>query len=231
MFQWGRTDQSIPLEKAKEFAAAHRTRPTISTRRAGFSCDQRGSFNAESARSSPAPARWHFSPSTSAEIEPMQTLPARGSCSGLPAVLRRDPSGIAQAAEQFRIDPNHTFVHFAVVHTGVSSATDDSTYRRHRIARHREAGGNRQCEIDWSLDTGVKQLDGILIGESFFDVGKFRTATFSGRAVRFGIGFQRVQGNLTVKGTAGSAHGGALRLSASHRAVKHYVCGGDLTAT
>ena len=30
-------------------------------------------------------------------------------------------SGASFAAERFRIDPDHTFVHFAVVHTGVSS--------------------------------------------------------------------------------------------------------------
>jgi carboxymethylenebutenolidase len=51
MFHWGETDASIPLEKAKEVAAAHKDQihhfyPGSGH---GFNCDQRGSFNAESA--------------------------------------------------------------------------------------------------------------------------------------------------------------------------------------
>lgn len=143
----------------------------------------------------------------------------------------------AQAAEQFRIDPNHTFVHFAVVHTGVSSVRGRFNVSKGSAsidAAKQEATVN--VEIDArSLDTGVKQLDGILIGESFFDVGKFRTATFSGRAVRFAEGVPtEFEGNLTVKGATRS-----VQLTAEHfvcqqvtvLVVKHYVCGGDLTAT
>jgi len=51
MFQWGETDQSIPLEKAKEFAAAHKDQTHYFYAAGhGFNCDQRGSFNAEAAK-------------------------------------------------------------------------------------------------------------------------------------------------------------------------------------
>jgi polyisoprenoid-binding protein YceI len=146
-------------------------------------------------------------------------------------------SGTAQAAEQFRIDPNHTFVYFAVVHTGVSSVRGRFNVPKGGASldvAKQEATVN--VEIDArSLDTGVKQLDGILIGESFFDVGKFRTATFSGRAVRFA---ERVptefEGNLTVKGVTRPVQLTAERFVCQQvtvLVVKHYVCGGDLTAT
>jgi polyisoprenoid-binding protein YceI len=157
---------------------------------------------------------------------------------GLASSLAAAPlSGAAQAAEQFHIDPNHTFVYFAVVHTGVSSVRGRFNVAKGTAsldAAKQEATVN--VEIDArSLDTGVKQLDGILIGESFFDVGKFRTATFSGRGVRFAEGVPKeFEGNLTVKGVTRPIQLIAERFVCQQvtvLVVKHYVCGGDLTAT
>ncbi len=52
MFHWGETDASIPLDKAKEVAAAHKDQVHHFYPGAGhgFNCDQRGSYNAESAK-------------------------------------------------------------------------------------------------------------------------------------------------------------------------------------
>jgi carboxymethylenebutenolidase len=52
LFHWGETDASIPLEKAKEVAAAHKDQTHYFYPGAGhgFNCDQRGSFNAEAAK-------------------------------------------------------------------------------------------------------------------------------------------------------------------------------------
>ncbi|HTS54082.1 MAG TPA: YceI family protein [Burkholderiales bacterium] len=145
-------------------------------------------------------------------------------------------SSAASAAEQFKIDPNHTFVYFAVVHTGVSSVRG-----RFAITKGSASLDAAQqlatftVEIDArSLDTGVKQLDGILVGETFFDVAKFRTATFSGRAVRFADGVPaEFEGDLTVKGVTRPVHLTAERFVCQEVTVlviKHFVCGGDLTA-
>jgi carboxymethylenebutenolidase len=51
LFHWGETDASIPLEKAKEVAAAHKDQIHHFYPGAGhgFNCDQRGSYNAEAA--------------------------------------------------------------------------------------------------------------------------------------------------------------------------------------
>ena len=51
MFHWGETDQSIPLDKAKEVAAAHKDQQHFFYPAGhGFNCDQRGSYNAESSK-------------------------------------------------------------------------------------------------------------------------------------------------------------------------------------
>jgi polyisoprenoid-binding protein YceI len=146
-------------------------------------------------------------------------------------------SNPALAAEQFRIDPNHTFVYFAVVHTGVSSVRGRFSVRNGSASLDpgRQEGAVT-VEIDArSLDTGVKQLDGILAGETFFDTGKFRTAAFSGRAVRFAEGVpQEFEGELTVKGVTRPVRLTAERFVCQQVAIlmiKHYVCGGDLTTT
>lgn len=50
-FHWGETDHSIPLEKAKEVAAAHKGQAHYFYPAGhGFNCDQRGSYHAESAK-------------------------------------------------------------------------------------------------------------------------------------------------------------------------------------
>ena len=141
------------------------------------------------------------------------------------------------AAEQYKIDPNHTFVHFAVVHTGVSSVRGRFSVAKGNAsldAAKQEA--TVMVEIDArSVDTGVKQLDGILVGETFFDVTKFRTATFSGRAVQFTDGVPTAfEGELTVKGITHPVRVTAERFVCQEVTVlviKHFVCGGDLTGT
>ena len=50
LFHWGETDQSIPLEKAKEFAAAHRDQTHYFYPAGhGFNCDARAAYDAASA--------------------------------------------------------------------------------------------------------------------------------------------------------------------------------------
>ena len=51
MFHWGETDHAIPVEAAKRVAAAHPAALSYIYRAGhGFNCDQRGSYDAESAR-------------------------------------------------------------------------------------------------------------------------------------------------------------------------------------
>jgi polyisoprenoid-binding protein YceI len=142
----------------------------------------------------------------------------------------------ASAAETFRIDPDHTFVHFAVVHTGVSSV-------RGRIgvtkgsATLDAAQENAQVTVDIdprTLDTGVKKLDALLAGEMFFDVAKFKTARFSGRGVRFAAGVPtEFDGELTLRNVTRPIHLAAERFACKEVTIlvlKRFVCGGDVTA-
>jgi polyisoprenoid-binding protein YceI len=146
-------------------------------------------------------------------------------------------SNPAPAAETYRIDPDHTFVHFAVVHTGVSSV-------RGRIgvtkgsATLDAAQESAQVTVDIdprTLETGVKKLDALLAGEMFFDVAKFKTARFSGRAVRFVDGVPtEFAGELTVKNVTRPVQLSAERFVCKEVTImvlKHFVCGGDLTTT
>ncbi len=51
MFHWGETDQSIPVDAAKNAAAQHPgAQSFVYPAGHGFNCDQRGSYNAESAK-------------------------------------------------------------------------------------------------------------------------------------------------------------------------------------
>src|SRR5215470_6371817 len=168
----------------------------------------------------------------------MRNLPAGSVLPSIVCFLLSAVSPTASlAAEQYKIDPNHTFVHFAVVHTGVSSVRGRFNVSKGSAtldAAKQEA--NVTVEIDArSVDTGVKQLEGILVGESFFDVAKFRTATFSGKAVQFSDGVPTAfEGDLTVKGVTHPVRLTAERFVCQEVTVlviKHFVCGGDLTGT
>lgn len=145
--------------------------------------------------------------------------------------------GPASAADRYRIDPDHTFAHFAVVHTGVSSvrgrmgvskgsATLDTDKQTAEVT----------VELDpRSIDTGVKKLDAVLSDEMFFNVARYKTARFVGKAVKFREGVpSEFEGELTIHGVTRP-----VNLSADHFVCKQvkimvldrFVCGGDLQTT
>ncbi|MBX9964610.1 MAG: YceI family protein [Burkholderiales bacterium] len=148
------------------------------------------------------------------------------------------PAAATQAAERFRIDPDHTFVHFAVVHTGVSSVRGRIGVLKGGTATldREQQTAEMTVEIDLrTIDTGVKRLDAVLNGEMFFDVAKHKTARFTGRASKFADGLPvEFEGELSLHGVTRP-----VRLTAERFACKdvkivvleRYVCGGDLRAT
>ena len=145
--------------------------------------------------------------------------------------------GTAAAADRFRIDPDHTFAHFAVVHTGVSSVRGRMGISKGSAVLDAE---NQTAQITVeldprSIDTGVKKLDAVLSDEMFFNVAKYKTARFIGRAVKFREGVpSEFDGELTIHGVTRPVH-----LSAEHFVCKQvkimvldrFVCGGDLQTT
>jgi polyisoprenoid-binding protein YceI len=143
----------------------------------------------------------------------------------------------AVAADRFRIDPDHTFVHFAVVHTGVSSVRGRFAVVKGEASLDAvQRTATMTVDIDpYSVDTGVKKLNGILAGELFFDTAKFRNAHFTGRGVRFADDVPiEFEGELTVKGITRPVHLTAERFvckEVSILTLKRFVCGGDLSGT
>jgi polyisoprenoid-binding protein YceI len=138
------------------------------------------------------------------------------------------------AADRFRIDADHTFVHFAVVHTGVSSVRGRMGINK-GSATLDAAAQTAEVEIDLdprSIDTGVKKLDAVLSDEMFFNVAKYRTARFTGHAVKFVEGTPtEFEGELALHGVTKP-----VRLTAERFVCKpvkimvldRFVCGGDL---
>ena len=145
--------------------------------------------------------------------------------------------GNAAAADRYKIDPDHTFAHFAVVHTGVSSVRG----RMGIIKGSATLDADKQTaevtvDLDpHSIDTGVKKLDAVLSDEMFFNVARYKTARFTGKAVKFRDGAPaEFDGELTLHGVTKPIH-----LTADHFVCKQvkimvldrFVCGGDLQAT
>ena len=143
-------------------------------------------------------------------------------------------AGHTSAADRFRIDPDHTFAHFAVVHTGVSSVRGRMGISKGSATLDVEQQtAEVTVELDpRSIDTGVKKLDAVLSNEMFFNVATYKTARFTGRAVKFKDGVpSEFDGELTIHGMTKPVH-----LTAEHFVCKHvkimvldrFVCGGDL---
>lgn len=145
-------------------------------------------------------------------------------------------ASVATAAEKYRIDLDHSFAHFAVVHTGISSVRGRMAVARGSASLDREAGEARvEVEMDAaSVETGVKRLDALLIGEMFFDTGRHKAIRFVGRGARYREGLPtEFPGELTIKGITKPVTLVADRFVCRQVKIlvlERYVCGGDLHA-
>jgi polyisoprenoid-binding protein YceI len=145
--------------------------------------------------------------------------------------------GTAAAADRYKIDPDHTFAHFAVVHTGVSSVRGRMGITKGSATLDAEKQ-TAEVTVDLdphSIDTGVKKLDAVLVDEMFFNVARYKTARFTGKAAKFKEGVPvEFDGELTLHGVTKPVH-----LNADHFVCKQvkimvldrFVCGGDLHTT
>jgi polyisoprenoid-binding protein YceI len=146
-------------------------------------------------------------------------------------------AGLAAAADHYRIDPDHTFVHFAVLHTGVSSVRGRMGVTKGNATLDL-ASQTAQVSVELdprSIDTGVKRLDALLDDETFFNVARYPSARFTGQAIQFAHDMPSAfEGELTLRGVTRP-----VRLVAEHFVCKQvkimvlerFVCGGDLQAT
>jgi polyisoprenoid-binding protein YceI len=141
------------------------------------------------------------------------------------------------AAEVYRLDPDHTFAHFAVVHTGVSTVRGRMGILK-GTANFDSATQSAEFSVELdprSIDTGVKKLDAVLSDEMFFNVAKYKTARFSGHAIKFQDGVPlEFEGDLTLHGVTKPTHLTAERFVCKQVKIlvlDRFVCGGDLQTT
>lgn len=138
-------------------------------------------------------------------------------------------------ADDFTIDPNHTFAHFEVKHLGLSTFRGrfDSTQGAITLDKARK-GGSVEVTIDAnSVSTGVAKLDAHLKTADFFDTEKFPTITFKSTEMTFADEeLVEVSGNLTMHGVTKPI---SLQVNnficTQHPMSKKPVCGADLETT
>lgn len=145
-------------------------------------------------------------------------------------------AGAGQArADQYKIDPNHTFVTYEVRHFGTStnrgrfdkkdgSITLDDTTKT----------GHAEITIDMhSIDTGIVKLDQHLQSKEFFNADQFPTATFVGDKFVFdGDKVSSVSGTLTLLGVSQPITLKAVNYNCYASPMLHArVCGGDFETT
>lgn len=138
-------------------------------------------------------------------------------------------------AEDFTIDPRHTFPSFEVSHMGLSTQRGRFNSTSGKITLDRVAKkGSIELEIDaTTVNTGLAELEKHMRAEDFFNVEKFPKITFKSTSVVFeGESPNRVEGEITLLGVTRP-----LSLSISsfscrvHPMTKKYVCGADASAT
>lgn len=141
----------------------------------------------------------------------------RGAAAAL-LLLALAPAG---AAAEYRIDPAHTYVNFAIDHLGFSTQRGRFSLASGSIDLDPESrAGHIDITIDAaSLDTGLAQRDDILRGEGWFNVQAFPYILFrSERLVFDGERLTAVDGRLALLGEIRP-----LRLT-----VERFKCGFNL---
>lgn len=112
---------------------------------------------------------------------------------------------ISKAADTYTLDPNHTYVLWHANHFGFSNPSG-KWYASGNLVLDEEKPQNSRVNVTIqmaTLDTGNKDLDDHLKGELFFDVAKFKTATFvSNKVDVLGENSAKVSGILTLHGIA-----------------------------
>ncbi len=114
--------------------------------------------------------------------------------------------GAALAADEFKIDPNHSSVNFAVAHAGgISTVVGRFTAFEGKIVFDDKDVSKSSVSVNIktaSINTDVPPRDNDLRSANYFDVEKFPEMTFQSKSVeKKGEGYV-AHGTLTIKGVA-----------------------------
>ncbi|MEV8543356.1 YceI family protein [Streptomyces sp. NPDC051572] len=123
--------------------------------------------------------------------------PLASTPSGLP-----DPA-LAALTGEWMIDPAHSRIGFSVRHAMVTTVRGSFAEYKSRLYFDGRNPARSQAEIvvsTGSVDTGVEQRDGHLVGRDFLDTATFPRMRFASTAVQMaGNDVYRMLGDLTIK--------------------------------
>lgn len=112
--------------------------------------------------------------------------------------------GIAQAADNYTLDPMHTYVEWHISHFGFSDPSGKWMIKSGTATLDKAKPQNSKVNVTIEMDTlvtGLPELDKHLESPLFFDVAKYPTATFvSNKVVLTGKETANVTGMLTFHG-------------------------------
>jgi polyisoprenoid-binding protein YceI len=151
----------------------------------------------------------------------------------LPSVLLAlCAAGAAQAESVvYALDPDHSFVHFEVLHFGTSTLRGRFGPLNGHVELDRAAArGSVLLRIPTaSVDTGMAAFDARLRQPDLLASEAYPTAEFaSARFVFDGSRLTGVDGDLTLRGTRQGLELRALRFGChTHPVLQREVCGGD----
>lgn len=123
------------------------------------------------------------------------------------AILLLGLSSNLIAQDEWRLDPNHSTLHFKVVHMAISEVVGEFT----DFSVEMSAGPDfADAEITFqattkSIDTGVAGRDKHLRADDYFDAIEFPTIIFRSKEMKnTGNKFYKLSGELTMKGVTKS---------------------------
>jgi polyisoprenoid-binding protein YceI len=143
-------------------------------------------------------------------------------------------ASLAQAQSiSYRLDPNHTSIHWEVQHFKTSTLRGrfQDIQGQIRIDALASTGEVSMVLNVASVNTGVPALDGILRGEQFFDVKRYPQAFFVARNLKFDAGNPaHLYGELTLRDTSIPLTLRATNFNCYDAPSGQTVCGGDFEA-
>lgn len=137
-------------------------------------------------------------------------------------------------ADDYTIDPAHTYPNFTVSHLGFSTSHGRFGKTSGSLSIDlAKSTGSVDIVIDAaSIDTGFKKRDDHLRGPDFFNVQEFPTITFKSTKVIFKDKGAVVTGDLTIKGVTKSVDLDVASINCGvHPFNKKNICGFDATAS
>ena len=113
-------------------------------------------------------------------------------------------ASVAQAADNYVLDSNHTNIDFRISHFGFSNPSGKFTKAQGTLVLDEANPANSKITVTLSLNdivTGVEKLDEHLKSKDFFDVAQFPSVNFVSTSVKVtGKDTADVTGNLTLHG-------------------------------